>query len=144
MRNDSSDHRRTPASRRCALQAAAAALGISLLSAFTAAASTPVGNAARGKTLFVKNGCYACHGYEGQGSIYTGPRIAPNPLPWQAIAAFIRNPPGLKRPYSKWPAHVMPPFTAKMVSDSDLRDIYAYLKSVPGPAALRRIPTFKK
>lgn len=144
MRNDKSDLRAAHASRLSALWAIALALGISVLTASAAAASTPVGNADRGKALFVKNGCYACHGYEGQGSIYTGPRIAPNPPPWQAIAAFIRNPPGLKRPYSNWPAHVMPPFTSKMVSDNDIRDIYAYLKSVPSPAALKRIPTFKK
>lgn len=144
MRNDRYDLRKADAPRRFARRTAAMATGISVLAAFAAAAATPVGSAVRGKALFVKNGCYACHGYEGQGSIYTGPRIAPDPPPWQAIAAFIRNPPGLKKPYSNWPQHVMPPFTAKMVSDSDVRDIYAYLKSVPGPVALKRIPTFKK
>lgn len=127
---------------------AAAVLGALAVAALAAAAepsasSTP-GDAARGKALFVKNGCYACHGYDGQGSIYTGLRIAPNPPPWQVIGAFIRNPPGIRRPYSNWPNFVMPPFTAQMVSDQDVRDIYAYLKSVRGPAALKSIPTFTK
>jgi mono/diheme cytochrome c family protein len=124
------------------------ALGIFAVAglAFAAApsAASTAGDAARGKALFVKNSCYACHGYDGQGSIYTGLRIAPNPPPWQAIAAFIRDPPGMKRPYSNWPSFVMPPFTAKMVSDRDLSDIYAYLKSVRGPVTLNSIPTFEK
>ena len=131
-----------------ARRAAAVIVGILALAAIAGAAqpspSSTAANTARGRALFVNNGCYACHGYDGQGSIYTGLRIAPNPPPWQAIAAFIRNPPGIKRPYSNWPLFVMPPFTTKMISDRDVRDIYAYLKSVPGPAALKSIPTFEK
>jgi mono/diheme cytochrome c family protein len=108
------------------------------------AAQAAVGNADRGKELFVTNGCFACHGYEGQGGSYTGPKIAPDPLPWQAIAAFIRNPRGLIPPYITWPFNVMPPFTSRMVPDKDVQDIYAYLKTVPGPADIKSIPTFKK
>jgi ubiquinol-cytochrome c reductase cytochrome c subunit len=148
MRNDMSDTRPVKRSVRGARQLAAVILGALAVAGIALAAApssaSPAGNAARGKALFVKNGCYACHGYDGQGSIYTGLRIAPNPLPWQAIAAFIRNPPGMKRPYGNWPNFVMPPFTAQMVSDQDVRDIYAYLKSVRGPAALKSIPTFKE
>jgi mono/diheme cytochrome c family protein len=160
MRNDRTALRSSPSSRvsfraaastsagRPALRMAAAALGVlavtGLASAAAPSAAAVGGAVARGKALFVKDGCYACHGYDGQGSIYTGLRIAPNPPPWQVIAAFIRNPPGMKRPYSNWPFFVMPPFTAKMVPDRDVRDIYAYLSSIPGPAALKRIPTFKK
>lgn len=147
MRNDKGESRPLTPSGRPEWRAILV-LGALALAAIAAAAqpssSSAAGDAARGKALFVKNGCYACHGYDGQGSIYTGLRIAPNPPPWQAIAAFIRDPPGMRRPYSNWPNFVMPPFTAKMVSDRDVRDIYAYLKSVPAPAALKRIPTFAK
>ena len=108
------------------------------------AASDAVGDAARGRELFVTNGCFACHGYDGQGGSYTGPQIAPNPLPWQAIAAFIRNPRGLVPPYLNWPFNVMPPFTSKMVSDRDVQDIWAWLASRPAPADIKRIPTFAK
>jgi len=91
------------------------------------------GNAAHGKELYVKNACYQCHGYLGQGGTSSGVRIAPDPLPWQAIAAYIRKPAG-----------TMPPYTSKLVPDKDVQDIYAYLKSVPGPVDLKNIPTFTK
>lgn len=101
-----------------------------------------VGNAQRGKELFVKNGCYECHGYWGQGGSYSGVRLAPNPLPWQAIAAFIRNPPGLN-PAALTDA-MMPPYSSKLVPDQDVQDIYAYLKSIPPGTDVKNIPNYKK
>jgi hypothetical protein len=38
----------------------------------------------------------------------------------------------------------MPLYTAKVVSDQDLTDIYAFLKSVPPPKAVADIPLLKK
>jgi mono/diheme cytochrome c family protein len=32
------------------------------------------------------------------------------------------------------PANVMPPYTALVLSDAQLADIYAYVSSLPGPA----------
>ena len=49
---------------------------------------TPAGNAENGKRIFNKIGCYQCHGREGQGSVMTGPRIAPNPVPFEVLAAL--------------------------------------------------------
>jgi hypothetical protein len=34
----------------------------------------------------------------------------------------------------------MPPYTAKVASDQDLADIYAYLKSFPTPPPAKDIP----
>jgi hypothetical protein len=34
----------------------------------------------------------------------------------------------------------MPPYTAKIVSDQDLADIYAYLKTFPPPEPASKIP----
>jgi ubiquinol-cytochrome c reductase cytochrome c subunit len=114
----------------------------SAAAAKTPSASSEVGDATRGKELYVKNGCYECHGYLGQGGSYTGPRIAPDPLPWEAIAAFIRNPPGLSSPANKDSA--MPVYTSKLISDKDVQDICAYLKSVPPGVDMKNIPTYKK
>jgi mono/diheme cytochrome c family protein len=94
--------------------------------------STDNGGVARGKELYLKNSCYQCHGYEGQGGS-AGARLAPDPIPWQAIAAYIRKPGGQ-----------MPPYTSKLLSDSDVQDIYDYLKSRPGPTDIKNIPTFIK
>jgi mono/diheme cytochrome c family protein len=81
-------------------------------------------DAARGKILFTqKYGCYQCHGTEGQGSPVTGPRLAPNPLPFEALSAFVRT-----------SSREMPPFRESVLPNEDLADIYAYLQSIkPGP-----------
>jgi mono/diheme cytochrome c family protein len=93
---------------------------------------TPTGNAESGKRVFNKNGCYECHGREGQGSTMTGPRIAPDPVPFDVLARYVRKPMG-----------EMPPYTAKVVSDQELADIYAFLQSRPHPPAAKNIPLLK-
>src|SRR5579872_321516 len=84
--------------------------------------NAPAGNAENGKKLFMKDGCYQCHGREGQGSIMAGPRIAPDPVPFDVLLRYVRKPLG-----------EMPPYTAKVISDQELADIYAYLQSRPHP-----------
>jgi mono/diheme cytochrome c family protein len=105
---------------------------VSQSNAGTSATDALVGNAEKGKQLFVRDGCFECHGILGQGSNNYGPRLGPDPIPMQAIINYIRKPAGN-----------MPPYTAKLVSDQDVADIYAYLKSVPRPVDLRNIPLFK-
>ena len=84
----------------------------------------PSGDAARGKALFVQDGCYACHGTAGHGEPY-GPKLAPNPLPFNVVLGQLRQ-----------PRSVMPRYAPQFVSDQDVADIYAYLASVPaGPKA---------
>jgi mono/diheme cytochrome c family protein len=84
-----------------------------------------------GKTAFVKNGCWQCHGFEGQGSATTsaGRVIADTQLPQDAFAAYVRAPSG-----------AMPPFRPEILSDSDLADIYAYLEARPKPKDAKDIP----
>jgi mono/diheme cytochrome c family protein len=95
-------------------------------------ADTPTGNPENGKRIFNKNGCYECHGREGQGSNMTGPRIAPDPVPLDVLASYVRKPMG-----------EMPPYTAKVVSDQELADIYAFLQSRPHPRAAKDVPLLK-
>lgn len=103
--------------------AAAAALLTTLAPADAAAPS-----AEHGKTLFIQKGCWECHGTQGQGAV-TGPRLAPDPIPLEAIANFVRNSTG-----------VMPPYRKAILSDADLADIYAYLQSIPKPPAVKDVP----
>ena len=95
----------------------------------SAQTQAPAGDVEKGKTLYVKTGCAACHGLEGQGAPTSGPRIAPNPLP---LDAFIK--------YNRAPKNQMPPYTAKVLSDQDLTDIRAFLAARPKPAAVTVLP----
>ncbi|HLH75735.1 MAG TPA: c-type cytochrome [Candidatus Binataceae bacterium] len=95
----------------------------------SAAPLAPSGSAARGKLLFIKVGCYECHDYAGEGSVFTGPSLSPNPLPYPAFAAQVRLP----RQY-------MPKYPVKYLSEQQLADIYAYVRSLPPPPALKNLP----
>ena len=86
------------------------------------------GSAENGKHLFVKHGCYQCHGYLGQGS-NAGAKLAPKPLPLAAMTAYVRKPSG-----------VMPPVTAKVVSDQDMADMHAFLSSIPPAPDPKSLP----
>ena len=94
--------------------------------------AAPVGDAANGKKLFAGIGCYQCHGYEAQGGGAAGPRLAPRPMAFAAFSKYIRTPTG-----------DMPPYTAKVVSDQNLADIYAFLASIPPPPPIDSIPLLK-
>jgi mono/diheme cytochrome c family protein len=98
--------------------------------AATAPLAAPTGNAQRGKTLFETTlRCYACHGFDGQ----TGsPRLVPMARAEDLFLAYVRKPatPG------------MPSFVA--APETDLRDIYAYIRSIPQAApAAESVPLIK-
>ena len=78
-------------------------------------------SAEKGKAAFVQHGCFQCHGFAGQGGS-NGKTLAPNPLPYEAFSVFVRNTNG-----------AMPPYQKAILSDDDLADIYAYLRTVKVP-----------
>src|SRR5688572_22907069 len=65
----------------------------------SAQANQPRADADNGRRVYMKTGCYQCHGREGQGSPATGPRLGPNPSPFTAFAAWVRQPKGDMPPY---------------------------------------------
>ncbi len=85
------------------------------------------GSADEGKAAFVKHGCYECHGFAGQGGV--GKKLAPDPLPFEAFSALVRN-----------SNNAMPPYQKVILSDTDLASIYAYLRSIPKPPDYKSIP----
>ena len=91
----------------------------------------PAGNVEAGKKIFNKYGCYECHGREGQGTTMAGPRIGPNPVPFDYFISYVRK-----------PTREMPPYTAKVVTDQELADIYAFLQARAQPPAA--IPSIMK
>jgi mono/diheme cytochrome c family protein len=109
---------------RLALAAFAAGVLLGQVPALAASAD-------KGKVAFVKNGCWQCHDFNGQGSVATsgGRVIADTPLPFDAFKAYVRDPGG-----------AMPPFHVEILSDSDLTDIYAYLEALPKPKSAKDIP----
>jgi mono/diheme cytochrome c family protein len=93
--------------------------------------SAPAGNTENGKKLYAQYGCYQCHGYAAQGGV--GPRLAPRPLAFAAFSKYLRQPSG-----------EMPPYTVKVLSNNQLADVYAFLRSVPQPPAVDSIPLLKE
>jgi mono/diheme cytochrome c family protein len=92
--------------------------------------AAPAGNAETGKKIFTKDGCYECHGREGQGAAQaSGPRIGPSQ---RFIRPFIK--------YVRQPSGQMPPYTSAVISDQELTDIYAYLQSRPMATPSKDIP----
>ncbi len=85
-------------------------------------------SAEKGKAAYVKNGCWQCHGFMGQGGI-AGPKIAPDPIPLPALNAFLRNSNG-----------AMPPYQEAVLSTADLADIHAYMQSIPKAVDYKSIP----
>jgi mono/diheme cytochrome c family protein len=98
---------------RSVIGLAALAAGLVLGQASALAAS-----AEKGKSEFLQHGCWQCHGYQGQGGV--GPKLAPNPIPFDTLSNFVRT-----------TSRQMPPFSKQILSDEDLADIYAYLQAVP-------------
>lgn len=90
--------------------------------------AVPAGNAQNGKRIYTSYGCYQCHGYSAQGGT-AGPRLGPNPISFSAFVKYTRQPTGQ-----------MPPYTSKVVSDSELADIYAFLQAIPKPPDPKSIP----
>ncbi len=109
---------------RMHLCAGVAALAAGLLIGDAALAAS----AENGKAAYVKHGCWQCHGFVGQGGI-AGPKLAPDPMPLEALVAFLRS-----------SNRNMPPYREAILSDPDIADIHAYLASLPKPADPKTIP----
>ncbi|ABF44958.1 cytochrome c, class I [Deinococcus geothermalis DSM 11300] len=92
-----------------------------------AVASANAGDTAQGLKLFTAN-CAGCHGAQAQGGVGPALNTATGPGSWM-IAQFqaaVREGHAPDRELGP----VMPRFTTAQISDEDLTDIYAYLKSL--------------
>ena len=108
---------------------AIAAFGAATL-AIAQAPDVPHGDVANGKRLYLADGCFTCHGRAGQGGAYTGPApaLARTGLPFDGFKAQIRD-----------PSDNMPAYSDAVLSDKDIADIYAFVKSLPGPRSAKDI-----
>jgi len=111
-----------PVFRAVLVAALFVAIGIHGAGMLSAQPVTPAGDATRGHQIFVAQGCYECHNYQGQGTgsrsprQNPGPNLAPAPIPYAAFVTQLRT-----------PRVAMPPYDARLLSDRDVADIYAYL-----------------
>jgi len=79
--------------------------------------ASPIGNAENGKALLASHGCEKCHAPGGQeGAPGNLAKSLPDSL--QGLIDYVRHPKGQ-----------MPPFAETAISDMNLADIYAYLKT---------------
>lgn len=99
-----------------------------LVPALVPAQPASTGDAARGKDLFLKYSCYACHGFSGQNG--PGARLVPMRMTAAAFTAYVRAP----------RTRQMPSFSAKVLSDQQLADIHAYVKTLPDSKPAKDIP----
>jgi mono/diheme cytochrome c family protein len=100
-------------------------LGLALCAAapalIAAAPAAPQGNVAAGRQAYADKGCASCHGLSGEGSP-AGAAVAGTALDWSAYHGQLRRPRG-----------TMPAYDARVLTDQEAADIYAYLKSLAAP-----------
>jgi ubiquinol-cytochrome c reductase cytochrome c subunit len=112
---------------------AASALLVYALGATAQPARSERAAVANGQSVYLRVGCFTCHGTVGHGG--AAPRLAPNTLPLRAFETWVRDgTPG-------WSIMSgMPAFPAAALNDADLADVRAYLASLPAPPPADEIP----
>ena len=94
-----------------------------------AAVAAPQGDAASGAKLYVDRACWQCHGLVAQGGGIAGPRLAGRVQVWAAFSGYVRR-----------PTEEMIPYTATVLPDHELADIFAWLRSLPPPPDVSSLP----
>jgi mono/diheme cytochrome c family protein len=92
-------------------------------------AEAPRGNAERGRALYVDRACWQCHGLAAQGGGIAGPRLAGRVQVWAVLSLYVRR-----------PTEEMIPYTAKVLPDNELADIFEWLRTLPPPLPVDRLP----
>ena len=90
------------------------------------------GNVENGKKLFTRNGCFQCHGSRDKAEPRN--RLNGTKLTLPVFTAILRNPP---------PSN-MPPYRAKVMTDQEVADVYAYIQTFPPPPPLASVPLLKE
>jgi mono/diheme cytochrome c family protein len=95
----------------------------------------PPGDAANGKKVYLADGCYECHGRDGQGGAFNGPApiLAKTQLPYEAFTQQLRN-----------PSNDMPTYSTTVMSDKETADVFAFLQSLSGPMQASAMPEILK
>ena len=91
----------------------------------------PGGDSANGRKVYLAVGCFTCHGRSGQGGAfnYPAPALAQTRLPTAAFKTIVRAGP-----------NDMPAYSEAVLSDKDLADIDAFVRSLPGRRPAKDVP----
>jgi mono/diheme cytochrome c family protein len=101
--------------------------------ALAGAQQVPKGDAKNGKDLFVKYTCYGCHGFSGQNG--PGMKLVPMTMTQADFTGRVREPGNPRQ---------MPSYSAKVISDQQLADIWEYVKTLPNAPAAKDIPLIQQ
>jgi len=87
------------------------------------AQDAPAGDTANGKRVYLADGCFLCHGRAGQGGAYNGPApvLAQTEMPFDGFKGQLRA-----------PSNDMPAYSEAVMSDKEIADVYAFVRSLPG------------
>jgi ubiquinol-cytochrome c reductase cytochrome c subunit len=96
-------------------------------------AQPPAANAENGRKLYVDRACWQCHGQVAQGGGIAGPRLTGRVQVWAAFSAYVRA-----------PTEEMIPYTAKVLPDDELADIFEFLRTLPPPPAVDSVPILER
>jgi mono/diheme cytochrome c family protein len=115
---------------KCVFGAFAPLTAIAILAG--SAAGQGGGNPNKGKQLYMDYSCYACHGYSGQNG--PGNRLVPMKMAQAAFTAYVRNP----------RTKQMPSYSTKVMTDAQLGDIWAYVRTLPDAPKAEDIKLLKE
>jgi mono/diheme cytochrome c family protein len=106
-----------------------------LLMSPATAADSPKGDAAKGRALFMTNGCSYCHGTAGQGGggRTGGLRIANMGIGYPAFLSQLRH-----------PVNEMPPYVESAMPDQQVADIFAFVSTLPPPPDAKSLPLLNR
>jgi mono/diheme cytochrome c family protein len=109
----------------------AGAVAALALSPAALAQNTASGDAAKGKLIYLADGCFTCHGRVGQGGAmnYPAPAIAKLEMPAESFVSFLRDAP-----------NDMPAYSTDVLSNEEAADIHAFLQSLPGRKPTKDFP----
>jgi mono/diheme cytochrome c family protein len=99
------------------------ALGVAVPGVEARAQDTASGDVANGQRAYLRSGCMYCHGRAGQGGAMNGPAppLAKTAMPFEGFRLVVRE-----------SLRDMPAFTAAVLPDKDLADIYGFVQSLSG------------
>jgi len=92
----------------------------------------PAADAKKGGELYLKYGCWECHGYTG--ATGNGAPLAVTSLNGTGFTNYIRNP----------RTNGMPLYSAKVISDAEAADLFAYIKTFKKPSEAKDIPLLQQ